>query len=534
MTNMVTIGGCEIVGPLNAGYEAVLTEEAMSLVAELARAFRPRVQAALQAREDRQARYNAGELPDFSPETKNVRDGDWTVRGVPADLLDRRVEITGPVDRKMVINALNTPVQCYMADFEDSQSPTWEGVVEGQINLKDAVAGTITYDAPNGKHYELRDDRSATLICRVRGWHLEEKHILVDGEVIPGALFDFALYFVHNHKNLIENNTGAYFYLPKMEHSSEAKIWADAMDLAEDKYGLERGTVKATALIETIPAVFQMHEILWEMRDHMVALNCGRWDYIFSYIKTLREHADRVLPDRHSVGMNQHFLNKYSQLLIRTCHQRGALAMGGMAAFIPLKDAEANKAVTEKVIADKTFEGENGHDGTWIAHPGLAGIALPVMNKYMPEGQTNQLSKTRADDAEVTQEDLLRPCDGPKTEEGLRKNIRIAVFYIEAWISGNGCVPIYGLMEDAATAEISRAMIWQWIRHNQTLDDGQPVTAELFRKLMQEELDGTMKTEVGDDRFNSGRFTEAAKIMDEMTTGEFATFLTLRGYEYLD
>jgi malate synthase len=432
----------------------------------------------------------------------------------------------------MIINALNANVKVFMADFEDSLAPTWEKVAQGQINVRDAVNGTISFDDPkSGKHYAL-DDNPAVLVCRARGLHLSEKHILLDGRPIPGAVADFGFYFFHNYQALLAKGSGPYFYIPKLQHHREARWWADMFHYAEDKVELEAGTIKATVLIETLPAVFQMHEILREMRNHIVALNCGRWDYIFSYIKTLRNHPDRVLPDRQVVTMDKPFLSAYSHLLIQTCHKRGAMAMGGMAAFIPVKDAEKNAAVLERVVADKSLEAKNGHDGTWVAHPGLADTAMAIFDQYIPKGQANNMHVSRADE-KVTAEQLLAPCEGERTEQGMRTNIRIAVQYLEAWITGNGCVPIYGLMEDAATAEISRTSIWQWIHHKKTLSDGQTVTKALFRQFLSEEM-LVIEQEVGEHRFANGQYQEAAIIMDRITTDdELVEFLTLPGYEYL-
>jgi malate synthase len=520
-------------GEMTPEYASIYTDEANNFVATLAEEFAPRVRALLDARKERQAEIDAGKLPDFLPETKDIREGDWRILGVPDDLQDRRVEITGPVDRKMIINALNANVKVFMADFEDSLSPTWEKVAQGQINMRDAVNGTISLDDPkSGKHYELNED-PAVLICRARGLHLPEKHIHLYDQEIPGGLIDFGYYFFHNFRALTAKGSAPYFYIPKLQSHKEARWWADVMDKAEDLVGLERGTVKATVLIETLPAVFEMDEILHEFRDHIVALNCGRWDYIFSYIKTLKNFPDRVLPDRQAVTMNTPFLSAYSRLLIKTCHKRGALAMGGMAAFIPAKDPEANAAVLKRVVGDKTLEAQNGHDGTWVAHPGLADTAMAVLDEYIGEGNVNQMSVSRADDAEVTAAELLEPCEGDRTEEGMRANLRIAVQYIEAWIQGNGCVPIYGLMEDAATAEISRSSIWQWIHHGKDLSNGKKITVELFREFMNEEME-TIKGELGEERFNAGRFDEAAKIMDRFTTSEeLVDFLTVPAYDYL-
>ena len=527
-----TIGGLTFTHELLPQWREIYTPEACNFVALLCDRFGPRLQHLLQERIQRQARIDAGELPRFQPETLHLRESDWQIKGIPADLRDRRVEITGPVDRKMIINALNANVRVFMADFEDSLAPTWERVAQGQVNLRDAVDGTISYTDPvSGKNYHLREN-PAVLICRARGLHLPEKHILFKGVPIPGPIADFGFYFFHNASKLIGKGSGPYFYLPKLQHHREARWWSDLFHFAEDQFALEPGTIKATVLIETLPAVFQMHEILREMRNHIVALNCGRWDYIFSYIKTLKNHPDRVLPDRQVVTMDKPFLNAYSRLLIQTCHRRGAMAMGGMAAFIPLKDPEANAGVLEKVRADKTREAENGHDGTWVAHPGLADEAMAVFDQFMPAGRPNNMHILRSDEV-ISAEDLLQPCEGDRTEAGMRSNIRIAVQYIEAWIGGNGCVPIYGLMEDAATAEISRASIWQWIHHQQSLSNGKKVTTELFRQILAEELQ-VLREEIGAERFQKGRFEEAARIMDRITTSDqLVDFLTLPGYDYL-
>ncbi|QIR06797.1 malate synthase A [Salinivibrio costicola] len=510
----------------------ILTDDALCFVASLADKFASRVPELLAAREVRQQRIDAGTLPDFLPETESIRQGDWTIRGIPNDLQDRRLEITGPVDRKMVINALNANVKVFMADFEDSFAPAWPQVVEGQRNLRDAVNGTISYTHPDtGKRYQLNDN-PARLICRVRGLHLTEKHVEWQGKPIPGALFDFALYFFHNYRRLLETGSGPYFYVPKLQAYQEAAWWSDVFSFAEDEFGLSRGTIKATVLIETLPAVFEMDEILYHLRDHIVALNCGRWDYIFSYIKTLRNHPDRVLPDRQVVTMDKPFLNAYSRLLVKTCHKRGALAMGGMAAFIPSKDPAENQQVLDKIEKDKTLEANNGHDGTWIAHPGLADTAKAVFDRVLGD-KPNQLHISREQDAPITAADLLAPCDGERTEAGMRHNIRVAVQYIEAWISGNGCVPIYGLMEDAATAEISRASIWQWIKHQKPLSNGQVVTKALFEQYLSEEMK-VLEHELGADVFARGQYQQAAALMAQLTTSdELVNFLTLPGYQYL-
>ncbi|MCS6099405.1 malate synthase A [Shewanella sp. SM101] len=522
-----------IVGRDIPGQEVIFTEGAVALLESLCREFADEVPALLAKRKDKQARIDKGALPDFLPETRAIRDGAWQIRGIPDDLLDRRVEITGPVERKMVINALNANAKVFMADFEDSLAPSWEKVVEGQINLRDAVRGDIEYTAPDtGKHYKLGPN-PAVLICRVRGLHLKEKHVQFNGKAIPGSLFDFALYFYHNYRQLLAKGSGPYFYIPKLESHIEARWWAKVFAFVEERFCLQAGTIKCTCLIETLPAVFEMDEILYELRSNIVALNCGRWDYIFSYIKTLKRHSDRVLPDRQAVTMDTPFLSAYSRLLIKTCHKRGALAMGGMAAFIPAKDPAQNEAVLQRVRRDKELEARNGHDGTWVAHPGLADTAMGIFNEYIGQDHCNQLHITRDVDAPILASELLKTCDGERTEQGMRLNIRIALQYLEAWISGNGCVPIYGLMEDAATAEISRASIWQWIQHGKSLSNGKLVTKQLFKDMLVEEL-SNVKKEVGSDRFTHGKFTQAAVLLEDITTSdELVDFLTLPGYEML-
>ena len=526
-------GMLDVTGTLSPEHQAIFPVEAQTFLSLLCAKFAGRVDELLAAREEKQARIDAGELPDFLEDTQDIREGSWKIQGIPKDLQDRRVEITGPTDRKMVINALNANVKVFMADFEDSLAPAWDKVLDGQINLRDAVNGDISYDNPvNGKHYQLEED-PAVLICRVRGLHLKEKHVTFNGQVIPGALFDFALYFYNNYSNLLRKGSGPYFYIPKLQSHTEAKWWSEVFHFTEDYFGLDTGTIKATVLIETLPAVFEMDEILFSLKEHIVGLNCGRWDYIFSYIKTLRKHPDRVLPDRQVVTMDKPFLNAYSRLLVRTCHKRGAFAMGGMAAFIPAKDPQTNQQVLDKVYNDKSLEANNGHDGTWVAHPGLADTALAVFDQALGP-HSNQVHVSRNQDAPVTAEDLLAPCDGDITEQGMRHNIRVALQYIEAWISGNGCVPIYGMMEDAATAEISRASIWQWIQHGKALDNGQTVTNELFKQYLSEEIE-VVKQEVGEERYQTGRFEEAADLMTDLTTSDQLTnFLTIPGYDYLD
>ncbi len=525
--------GLEILGALDARADSVLTPEASSFLCGLVDAFAAERADLLAARRRWQARIDAGALPDFRADTNSVREADWKVGPLPADLLDRRVEITGPVSAKMIINALNADVKVFMADFEDALCPSWANVIDGQINLREAIARTLSYaDPATGKTYTL-NARPATLIARVRGLHLDEKHVLRNGKRIPGALFDFALYLFHNWKALKDIGSGPYFYVPKLEHAEEARWWNKVFVDAQQKLGLPIGAIKATMLIETLPAVFEMDEILFELKDHAAALNCGRWDYIFSYIKTLKKHPDRMLPDRHSVTMAKPFLDAYSRLLIRTCHRRAALAMGGMSAFLPAKTAEQDAINKEKVRADKQREADNGHDGSWIAHPALAGVVNDVYSAAFKPGRTNQLEVSRGDDAPVRASDLLAAPEGPYTEEGLRTNIRVALQYIEAWLGGLGAVAIYGLMEDAATAEISRASIWQWIRNGAVLDGGTTMSADLFRRALAEEQ-SVVRRELGEDRWTKGRFPEAAALLETLCLEEeFAEFLTLGAYERL-
>ncbi|WP_411819611.1 malate synthase A [Hyphococcus formosus] len=527
------IGGLEILGDLTAEDREILTEKNAVFLAGLVDEFAARRDDLLKARAAWQSKIDAGDLPAFRDDSKDVRAGDWRVGDLPADLLDRRVEITGPVERKMIINALNADVKVFMADFEDALAPTWRNVIEGQINLRDAVNRTISFDDPkSGKAYRLNDD-PATLIARVRGLHLDEKHVLRNGKPIPGCLMDFALYFLTNQEQLRKNGSGPYFYVPKLEHYEEARWWNEVFVRAQNHVGLPVGTIKATMLIETLPAVFEMDEILYELKDHAAALNCGRWDYIFSYIKTLKNHGDRMLPDRHAVGMDKPFLDAYSRLLIRTCHRRGALAMGGMSAFLPAKTPDEDAANKEKVRADKQREADNGHDGSWIAHPALSDVVNKVYSDAFKAGKTNQLDVTRESDNEITAADLVETPEGPFTEDGLRNNIRVAVQYIEAWLGGLGAVAIYGLMEDAATAEISRASIWQWIKNGATLSNGETMTVDYFRKVMAEELE-VVKSEVGDDRWENGHFKEAIALLDDLCVSEkFDTFLTLGAYRAL-
>lgn len=516
----------------NAEYKKILSKDALIFLEALVKKFGERRQNLLTDREAKQAQFDAGALPDFRDDTAAIRDDKtWKVATPPPELLDRRVEITGPIERKMVINALNSGAKVFMCCFEDASSPTWENMVDGQINLRDANLGTISYyDEKKQKNYQLVNN-PALLIARPRGIHLPEQSIQFNNQPIAGCLMDFALYFFHNYQSRAEQGLGVYYYIPKLESMEEAQWWDDIFSFTEQYFKVPKGTIRATVLIETLPAVFQMDEILYAMRDHIVAMNCGRWDYIFSYIKTLKNHQDRILPDRHGIGMDQEFLNAYSQLLVRTCHARGALAMGGMSAFIPAKDPAEMERVTAKVIEDKQRESKNGHDGTWVAHPALVDLAMSEFDKHL-DGKVNQID-FQSPQHEISAELLLKPCEGTRDEAGVRKNIRIALYYIEAWIQGHGCVPIYGLMEDAATAEISRANIWQWIHHGVTLDDGQTFTKELFHSWLYQELD-TIKQEVGEARYAAGRFEETADLFYQLSTAEaFAAFLTLPSYGLL-
>jgi malate synthase len=522
------IPGVTVTGAWSTAAEDILTPEALGFAVGLERKFGARRLELLEHREAVQSQLDAGARPDFLAETAAVRAGAWRAAPLPADLLDRRVEITGPVDRKMIINALNSGANVFMADFEDSSTPTWANLVEGQQNLRDAVARTITFEDPeSGKKYHL-GAKPAVLFVRPRGWHLPEAHVLVDGREMSGSLFDFALYFYHNAKALLAGGSGPYFYLPKLESHLEARLWNDVFVEAQDRLGLPRGTIKATVLIETILAAFEMDEILWELREHSAGLNCGRWDYIFSFIKKFAERDWAVMPDRAQVGMTTHFLRSYSLLLIKTCHRRGVHAMGGMAAQIPIKnDPAANTAAMEKVTADKEREAGDGHDGTWVAHPGLVGLAKSVFNRIMPG--PNQIDRAR-EDVQVTAADLLEVPSGKKTEAGLAQNVAVGIGYLEAWLRGTGCVPLFNLMEDAATAEISRAQIWQWRRHGARLDDGRVVDSALIRAAVEAEL---ARVRAGHDAASWGRtrYAEAAALFLDMVERErFEAFLTLPAY----
>ncbi len=520
-------------GPVTGEQCEILSPEALEFFAELQREFNPRRRELLRQRELRQQAWDRGERPDFLPETQAVREGNWRVLPVPEDLQNRRVEITGPVDRKMVINALNSGANCYMADFEDAHSPTWEATLAGQLNVRDAVRGTIEHVSAEGKRYRL-NPRVATLLVRPRGWHLPEKHVWVDGEVASASLFDFALYFFHNARYRVAHDSGVYLYLPKLEHYLEARLWNDVFVKAQDLLGIPQGTIKATVLIEHILAAFQMEEILHELRHHSAGLNCGRWDYLFSYLKTFARREEVLVPDRAQVTMTAPFMRAYTLSCIRTCHRRGTFAMGGMAAYIPVKtDALANEQALQKVREDKRREATDGHDGTWVAHPGLVDIARKEFDRVLGD-RPNQIERER-DDIVVTAERLLEVPRGTITEEGLRTNIRVGIQYLEAWLGGTGCVPLYNLMEDAATAEISRTQVWHWVHHPRAvLEDGRKVTVPLVRQLMKEEL-GRIRKERGENRFDSGHFAGATQLFDELvSSNRLEPFLTLKAYGVLE
>ncbi len=527
----VKLEGIEIRGTVTKEQSNIFSEAAVQFLAELSRNFESRRQELLKKRITRQAEIDSGKLPDFLSETKKIRESSWTVAPIPHDLLDRKVEITGPVDRKMIINALNCGANVFMADFEDSNSPTWHNNLEGQINLYDAVRRKIDFTSPEGKHYALKE-KTATLLVRPRGWHLNEKHFIVDKSQVSASLFDFGLYFFNNAKQLIANGTGPYFYLPKMESHLEARLWNDVFVFSQKKLGIPNGTIRATVLIETILASFEMDEILYELKDHSSGLNCGRWDYIFSFIKKFKNKPDFILPDRASVTMDKHFLKSYVELLIQTCHKRGIHAMGGMAAQIPIKsDPIKNEIALEKVRQDKLREVKAGHDGTWVAHPDLVPVAMEIFLKN--SSGANQLGVKR-EDVKVTASDLLSVPRGDITENGLRTNINVGIQYLEAWLRGMGCVPLYYLMEDAATAEISRTQVWQWVKHQAKMSDGRTVTADLVKKMTQEELQ-KIRTLIGEQKYDSGQFKRASSLFEDMMTRrECPDFLTLVAYDYID
>jgi malate synthase len=523
----LSLDGVEILGTMLPGYERVLTADAVSFVAELVRGFRPALKELLAARVSVQAEIDQGRRPTMLPATEEIRSADWTVAPCPQDLWDRRVEITGPVDRKMIINALNSGAKVFMADFEDSNSPTWTNNLDGQCNLMDAARGTITYEHPTKGLYTL-DESVATLMVRPRGLHLQEAHLVIDGEPAPAGLVDFGLFFFHNAQALLDRGSGPYFYLPKLQHHLEARWWNQVFVHAQSVLGIANGTIKATVLLEHVLAAFQMNEILWELRDHSAGLNCGRWDYIFSYIKTFRNDPAFLVPDRSSVGMDRHFLKSYTELVIQTCHRRGVHAMGGMAAQIPIKnDPAANRVALDKVVADKLREVTAGHDGTWVAHPGLVKLATDVFDAHMP--RPNQLDRLR-EEVQISADDLLRVPQGTVSLAGLRLNVRIGLQYLESWLRGNGCVPIDNLMEDAATAEISRAQIWQWLKHGVVMTNGETVTAALVAQVLDDTVEALVKTP-GPASGRFGRLYEARELFGAVATSEtFPEFLTLPAY----
>jgi malate synthase len=523
------ISGLEITGPMNPRYAEIFTPDACRFVAELATKFGSRREQLLARRVERQREIDAGKLPDFLPETMQIRGGSWRVPPPPADLLDRRTEITGPVDRKMAINALNSGAQCWMADFEDANSPTWENVVDGQLNMRDAIRRTITFTSPEGKKYALKE-KTATIVARPRGWHLEEKHVLLGGKRVPASLFDWGFYFFHNAKELVARGSGPYFYLPKLESHLEARLWNDVFVHAQEALGLPRGTVRATVLIETILGAFEAEEILYELRDHASGLNCGRWDYIFSVVKKLRNRPEYLFPDRTLITMTVPFMRAYALHVINVCHRHGAYAMGGMAAQIPIKnDPAANEAALVKVRADKEREARDGHDGTWVAHPGLVQTALEAFSQHMRG--PNQME--RLHDVKVTAAMLLEPLRGPITENGVRWNLHVGVRYLEAWLGGSGAEPIHNLMEDLATSEISRSQLWQWLKYRAKLEDARAITAEMYDTLLAEELK-KIRADYGDERYDGGHFQEAVELFMKMSKSpQFDEFLSLPAYELL-
>jgi malate synthase len=532
MESYPSIDGMDVRGPVSAPFDEILTPEALRFIGTLARKFDSRRRALLDRRKEVQQEIDAGKRLDFLAETRHIREADWKIASVPHDLQDRRVEITGPVERKMVINALNSGASTFMADFEDSHAPTWAGTLQGQVNLRDAVNGTISYVSPEGRRYQL-EEKPAVLMVRPRGWHLFEKQVRLDGAPMSGSIFDFGLFLFHNARSLLDKGSGPYFYLPKMESHLEARLWNDVFVEAERLLALPPGSIKATALIETLPAAFQVDEILYELRDYIVGLNCGRWDYIFSFIKRFKNVPGYLFPDRSQITMTRHCMHSYSLLVIQTCHRRGAHAMGGMAAQIPIKnDTGKNAMAIEKVRADKEREASDGHDGTWVAHPGLVHVALGEFNRLMPAA--NQIEKLRRD-VTITTADLLKLPAGTITEQGLRDNISIGIQYVAHWLGGNGCVPLNNLMEDAATAEISRTQVWQWLHHPRgILSDGRKVTEALFYEVLAEEME-KIRISLGPDAFSAIPYSLAATLFKEIIVNpELEEFLTLRAYEYLN
>lgn len=528
--NETTIHPVSFSEDVKNSYSDILTNEAMDFLVQLHEKFNSERLELLDRRVLQQNYFDKGNFPEFPRETVAIREGDWTAAPLPKDLLDRRVEITGPVDRKMIINALNSGAKVFMADFEDSNSPTWSNLMEGQQNLKDAINKTISFSNENGKEYKLNAE-VATLLVRPRGLHLNEKHLLINEEEMSGSLVDFGLYFFHNVKQLLTNESGPYFYLPKLEHYLEARWWNEVFVFSQEYFNIKQATIKATVLIETITASFQIDEIIYELKDHMAGLNCGRWDYIFSYIKKFRNHKNFSVPDRSQVTMATPFMEAYSLLVIQRCHKRNLHAIGGMAAQIPVKnDEEANRIAYEKVRIDKEREAKNGHDGTWVAHPGLVPVALEVFNQFMPA--PNQIDKKR-NDLKITEAQLLEQPKGTISENGIRKNINVGILYLESWLSGNGAAALYNLMEDAATAEISRTQLWQWLHNNSALEDGRKFTIELYAGLLESEI-RQIKVLVGENAFKNGKFNLAIELFDSLVISEkFEEFLTLKAYKYL-
>jgi malate synthase len=529
------MSGIEVRGPRLERFDEILTPEALGFVARLHREFNATREQLLQARNARQKRFDAGELPDFLPETRNIREGDWKVAPITnADLQRRWVELTGPTERKMLINALNSGANVYMADFEDANTPTWQNMIEGQVNLVDAVERSISFENPDGRTYRLNDE-TATLLVRPRGWHLPEKHLLVDGSPIAGAFMDFGLFFFHNARRLLEKGSAPYFYLPKLESHREARLWNDVFNAAQDALGIPRGTIKATVLLEVFTSAFEMDEILYELRDHSGGLNAGRWDYIFSLIKKLQSRPECLLPDRAQVTMTVPFMRAYTELLVKTCHKRGAFAMGGMAAFIPSRrDPKVNEVALPKVREDKIRESRDGFDGTWVAHPDLVPVAKEVFAEFMGD-RDNQIERQRPEvSVEAKQLYDLRVPDGAITEAGLRNNVSVGIQYLASWLTGNGAAAIFNLMEDAATCEISRSQVWQWTKHGAQLSDGRHVTSELVRQVEDEEL-ARLREDLGNQAFSAGRFEEAREIFEEVALSpQFVEFLTLPAYGHID
>ncbi len=511
-------------------YPEILTSEALSFLVCLHEKFNSERLELLERRENQQRIFDTGKFPEFPRETLQIRQGDWVAAPLPMDLLDRRVEITGPVDRKMIVNALNSGAKVFMADFEDSNAPTWKNNLEGQVNLKDAIHRQIDFTNEAGKRYAL-NDTIATLLVRPRGLHLNEKHVIVNDQEFSASLFDFGLYFFHNAKQLISNGSGPYFYLPKLEHYLEARWWNEIFEFSQDYLGINQKTIKATVLIETITASFQIDEIIYELRNHMAGLNCGRWDYIFSYIKKFRNHPGFSVPDRSQISMATPFMEAYSLRVIQRCHKRNVHAIGGMAAQIPVKnDESANNRAFDKVLNDKLREVKNGHDGTWVAHPGLVKIAMDIFDKYMP--QDNQISNKRLD-LNITEKELVEQPVGTVTEKGIRENINVGILYVESWLRGVGAAALYNLMEDAATAEISRTQLWLWLHHEVRIEDGRNFTKELYKELLKEEIE-KIKNMLGEERFSQGRFDEGIELFDSFVISEiYEEFLTLKGYEIL-